>query len=136
MTGYIYSIKNTKTGLQYIGSTRKALKTRLSQHKSDYKTSANRCSSHIVLRDGIDDCVIECLEELGDLSSDEIRRKEREHQSLNQCVNKRRAYTTADEKKQYMKDYFKKADNYVRHLEAMNRYTLRVADERRIALLT
>lgn len=122
MRGFIYIVKNS-TGLCYIGSTRHNIKKRLTQHISSCKTGRGMCSiSQLFKEDAPSNCKIELLEEVEYNAPDELRIKEEYYRSSIPCINKKRAYTTIEQKKQYMRDYFKDENNYKKHLQAMRRY--------------
>lgn len=75
-------------GLSYVGQTTLMLKDRWRKHKSDYKLD-NKCSSKKVFEKyGIENCVIELLEEIDFEKIIDVRKKEREYiQIINNCVN-------------------------------------------------
>jgi len=89
----IYCIEDIN-GLKYIGSTKRTLAHRLSQHKS-FKSIKKYSSREL----NLDDCRIYTLEEC-----EEEQRKEREQYWINhtECVNKR---NTIFDKKEYDKEY-------------------------------
>jgi len=73
----------------YIGQTTQPIKTRLSNHKKDYKRFLKGvrgyCSSGEIIKDG--NYKIECLEEIEYENRYEIFQLERKYIQENNCVN-------------------------------------------------
>lgn len=76
-------------GLCYIGQTTRDLKTRLREHKSSFITKTDICSSKKVFEKyGLENCIIELIEELDFEDNLNSRIKERELIELhNNCIN-------------------------------------------------
>lgn len=94
-TGKIYKIINPQNEIIYIGSTIQALSMRFCKH--DYKGNGNR----IIL-----------LENYSCNSKEELVKKEQEvieqHENL---LNKYRAYSSEEYKKEYTKEYYEENKN-------------------------
>jgi hypothetical protein len=88
--GKIYSIKSKETDDIYIGSTIKSLKTRLQNHKSDYKSYQNGKKHYLTSFEIVkyDDCYIELLQDYSCENNDELTKKEGEYIRNNKCVNR------------------------------------------------
>ena len=89
--GKIYSIRSHQTDLIYIGSTTETrLSARLSKHKAQYNFYNNNkghyYTSYEILK--FDDAYIELLEEVENVTKNELQRLEGEHIRQNKCVNK------------------------------------------------
>jgi hypothetical protein len=114
----IYAIRSHKTDKYYIGSTTRTLGRRFSAHKYDYNKRLNggaikySCRSSEILK--YDDAYIELIEEFPCQSEEELRKREGEliRQYQDQIVNKARPARTAEEAKQYMKDWKAAHPNY------------------------
>jgi len=108
--GKIYMIRCNKTQLIYIGSTTKQyLSQRMGKHKANYKRwtngKTNYCGSYDVIKNG--DYVILLIESYPCKSNDELRMREQYHIDLNVwCMNKNRAYSTAEQHKAQIKEYY------------------------------
>jgi hypothetical protein len=108
MSYKIYKITNNE-GDFYIGSTKQELSKRFKQHQSSFLRflldKAPYYSAVEVLKGT--NIEIECLEDLGNISSQEAKLKENEYISkFLDCVNKYRSYTTEEEKRNYIKQYY------------------------------
>ena len=116
----IYKIVDNINDNVYIGSTCKTLKTRLSEHKSDYKRFLkglyNNVKSFDVLKNG--DYKIELLENCDIKTKQELLERERFYIENNDCLNKNIPGRTDKEYKQYQKEY--KKDYYFNNKEKIN----------------
>lgn len=112
--GKIYAIICRKTGRRYIGSTcEPTLAKRLAQHVRDFKmwkrNISRFTSSYDIIKDGNYYIVLLELYPCG--SKDELRMCEQKHIDLNECVNKRKAFITEEEKLNHneeRREYYKK----------------------------
>lgn len=87
--GIIYKYTSKLTPQVYIGSTKKTLKQRFSEHKAHMKMG-NYCSSHILL--AFEDCIPEIIQRWPCLTKEELRVREQYHMDLEpNCVNENRA---------------------------------------------
>ena len=115
--GKIYRIVCNNTGLQYIGSTSaKRLSQRLAEHVSRCKREKGTSVSIII------DCgnyEIILIEDYPCQNKDQLRQRERYYQEQLDCVNKLRAITSTEEKKEYNKQY--KKENRERYNEQNKR---------------
>jgi len=107
--GKVYAIICRKTNRRYIGSTcEPTLARRLSQHVGDFKKwekgEKNYITSFDIIRDG--DYYIVLLESYSCNSKDELRMCEQKHIDLCECLNKRKAFQSEEEWKQYQKQYY------------------------------
>ena len=86
----IYKLIN-EDGLYYIGSTKKNINQRLSEHKSSYNTNTTFKSSSCSLFENGKGVKIELLEELEDKNINELKQRENEYikEHWGKCVNKR-----------------------------------------------
>lgn len=109
----IYKIIDNSLNLIYVGSTRKTLKQRLSQHEADYrgyiKGSSNYVTSFSIIQHG--NYNIELIEEILDCENkDQIKARERFYIESLPCVNKTIVGRTLKEyyqdNKQRIKDYY------------------------------
>tara|TARA_R110001632_G_C11102057_1_gene391243 strand:+ start:115 stop:519 length:405 start_codon:yes stop_codon:yes gene_type:complete len=89
----IYKIISLNTDLIYIGSTTTTLTKRLYEHKSHKKNS-----SMDIINYG--DYKIILIEKYPCKDKDELRMREQYHIDINYCVNKQRAYTTKEKRKE------------------------------------
>lgn len=95
-------------GDEYIGSTcRDYLCQRWGQHRVGYRSwkqdKSNKCNSYELFdKYGLDNCIIELLEEYSCDNVEQLRRKEGEYIKLRKCVNKAVAGQTQAE---YLKYY-------------------------------
>jgi len=105
----IYKIVDNTSDNIYIGSTCKTLKTRLSEHKSDYKRFLkglyNNIKSFDILKNN--DYKIELLEDCEIKTKHELLARERFYVENNNCVNKNIPGSTDKGTQQYQKDYNK-----------------------------
>jgi len=108
--GKIYMIRCNKTQLIYIGSTTKQyLSQRMGRHVACYKHWTNGkgpyMSSFDIIKNG--DYIILLVELYPCKSNDELRMREQYHIDLNVwCMNKNRAYSTAEQHKAQIKEYY------------------------------
>jgi len=107
--GKVYAIICRKTERRYIGSTcEPTLARRLAEHVGDFKKwekgEKNYITSFDIIRDG--DYYIVLLESYPCNSKDELRMCEQKHIDLCECLNKRKAFQSEEEWKQYQKQYY------------------------------
>ena len=96
----IYKIIN-EDGRIYIGSTKKTIQQRFSNHKSAIKSNTNQCS----LKDfNMDTARVELIEEVQCNNPICVKWKERLHMELNDCVNVNRPIVTEEERIQKAKE--------------------------------
>ena len=122
--GRIYKIYSNEYDKIYIGSTRKKLNERLTQHKSQYKQFLknkhnNYVSSFEILNKG---GKIGLIIEFDDINNDTLKKWERFYieQNKNICINKNMPITTDEEQKAQKKEY--KEANKERHKQYMKEY--------------
>jgi len=111
--GKVYAIVCNKTGRRYVGSTcEPKLARRLVEHvacfnywiKNSNDTNKTRYkSSFDIIKDG--DYFIILLESYPCNSRDELRMCEQKHIDLCECVNKVKAFQSAEERLKYLKQY-------------------------------
>ena len=96
-TGTIYKISTPKSEKVYVGSTTQTINKRLSHHKYN-----KNCMAQKLLELG--ECKIEALEVLYNCTKEELRIKEQHYLELleEKAINKKRAYTTKDQRKKDM----------------------------------
>ena len=92
--GKIYLIWDKSYTKCYIGSTIESLSTRLAHHRYKYNRFKNGLYHYVSIYDlfdefGIDNCLIELLENYSCNSKDELRSREGYHIRQNECINKR-----------------------------------------------
>ena len=109
----IYKIVDNTNDNIYIGSTCKTLKTRLSEHKSDYKRFLKGVYGYTKSFDIIknNDYNIELLEDCNIKTKKELFERERFFIENNECLNKNIPVLTDKETQQYQKDYQKEYYN-------------------------
>ena len=99
--GLIYRIRSNKGNKVYYGSTTSTLSHRFAAHRCAYlRPSEWECSSSILFKEyGIDDCIIEQVEEVAD---DLIKQRERHWISIDEnCINiVKRPCVSEEEKKE------------------------------------
>ena len=106
----IYEIRCNITNNIYYGSTtQKYLSSRITQHKRDFKRWLNDnkntyISSFEILKNG--DYKILLVENVKCNSKDELRQREQHYIDNNDCINKRKALRTEEEKKEQRKKYY------------------------------
>ena len=101
----IYRIAPPRSAIPYYGSTTHTLAERKENHRQQYRLWSEKkegvgcCSSFLLFAaHGFENCVFEVVEEMpDDISSEQLRRRERHYTDNNQCVNVRRPITTAEE---------------------------------------
>lgn len=142
----IYPILEHDEGDIYIGSTTRMLSERMSRHRTDFRRGAF-CKSKIIFEKyGLENCKIELIENFSCLNTEELNRKEGEHQLINKCVNKNIAGRTkaewylanrdkelsrikkySEEHKEQKQEYIKKwrIENREKMLKQMNEYRLK-----------
>ena len=98
----VYKLVSNKTDKIYVGTTTLPLSTRLSIHKSTAMKNIKACSSKILFQDNAE-VKIELLIEFDCQTRAQLRVLEEAYrfQYGNLCVNKNRAFTTPEEKKEY-----------------------------------
>jgi len=126
--GKIYRIVCNTTGKYYYGSTHITLEDRLIQHKRDFKRYLNVKFSYISSFDILENnnYIIELVEEYPCSNKRDLEKQEdiyiKKFMNDDLCVNKSRAFTTKEEKreikkkyrKQYNKQYNKKNRDKIR----------------------
>jgi len=133
MIGRVYKITSKKTGLVYIGSTKKKLNVRMNKHYTSRRRwlagKNTYCSSYQILE--YDDAKIELIEELEYDDEDELRKREGHYQQTMECVNERVAGRTMEEwnkeNKEKMNDWFKKYRE--EHKEEISAYQKKYVEE-------
>lgn len=102
MSGIIYKISSTKGEKVYYGSTIQPLSHRFNRHRSDYKASRG-CTCSILFKEyGIDNCIVEMVEQV---AIDLLRERECHWIDVDEnCVNKYRPYRSEEEKKKHDKE--------------------------------
>jgi hypothetical protein len=120
--GIIYKIFNGKDC--YYGSTIMTLKDRLKTHISDLRRylnnpSTRRCCSVEIMKNEYE-CII--LEEGEYEDKKSLRKIENEYIMNNDCVNKMRAYTSNEERKEYAKKFREKEENKEHAKEYQKKY--------------
>ena len=106
--GKIYSIRSHLTDDVYIGSTIETLSNRLSQHKKYYQKWLNKKTNYtssfkLIEKDA--ECYIELVELYPCNSKNELCRREGEIIRTTNCVNKRIAGRTEEQRIEYHKKY-------------------------------
>jgi len=118
----IYCIKvNTEEEyLPYVGSScKRLLSQRMNQHRDDYKKWKNGkygflSSFTLFEKYGVQNCYIELIESFPCNTSDELRKKEREHIEKQECVNiVKKPFRTIEEEIIYKKNWNKNNNSYV-----------------------
>jgi len=118
----IYCIKvNTDNEyLPYVGSScKRLLSQRMNQHRDDYKKWKNGkygflSSFTLFEKYGVQNCYIELIESFPCNTSDELRKKEREHIEKQKCVNiVKKPFRTIEEEIIYKKNWNKNNNSYV-----------------------
>jgi len=118
----IYCIKvNTEEEyLPYVGSScKRLLSQRMNQHRDDYKKWKNGkygflSSFTLFEKYGVQNCYIELIESFPCNTSDELRKKEREHIEKQKCVNiVKKPFRTIEEEIIYKKNWNKNNNSYV-----------------------
>lgn len=122
MSFKIYKVSNDE-GKFYIGSTKSDLNTRLRKHKNAYTQYLEGKRAYYTVFDvliGINP-KIECLEELGEITSTQSKKKENEYISENpNCVNKNKAFLSEEQKAEYLQSY--RNENKDKYLQYQKKY--------------
>jgi len=111
--GKIYRISCLDTGKYYIGSTIRTIEERLYKHKHSYKYYLNGKYHYVSSFDVLENnnYVIELVEEYSCNNKRELNQRESIYIKKciddELCVNKRRAFITDEERKEYDKKYGK-----------------------------
>jgi hypothetical protein len=104
---YKISSPTLPTNMVYYGSTCKTINIRLSRHLSSYRKwkdgKTNFCASFSIF-DACDDYVIDEIEVIDDCTKREIEARENTYIIGNPCINRNKSFTTAEHKKQQVKD--------------------------------
>jgi len=99
-------------GMNYYGSTKQPLYERKAKHNGEYKNKGICCSSKIVLEaceESGEDWNIEIVEELDpNLTKEEVLSREKWWIQNNECVNKNSPIQTAEELKEYKRQWAEK----------------------------
>ena len=105
--GFIYLIKCNISGECYIGSSMcKNKKDRLYRHRTKY----NKCVSKQIINRNDYEYII--LEDILDIDKKQLLIKEQEYIDKYNCINKKRAYTTEEEKNKYYENNKEKIKDY------------------------
>ncbi|MDR3597099.1 hypothetical protein [Clostridium sp.] len=127
--GKIYKIIGPEAGgLCYIGSTTKQyLSQRLAKHRSNYRQWKNGSSKETKVMSyelfdkyGEENCKIILLENVNVSSKDELHVREQFYIDANVCVNKKRAFRTAEQTEEYYVNYRKTNKPFI--LEQNHKY--------------
>jgi hypothetical protein len=108
--GKIYRIIDNTNGNIYVGSTcKKTLAQRLSQHNFEYKKYCNSLcyyvvSSFDILKNG--DYKISLIEDFPCDNKDQLRAREQYWIDNTDCINKKSAFLTSEQREQYNKNYY------------------------------
>ena len=105
----IYIIKSPNTDKVYIGSTSATLPQRMRNHRWDFNHRRQKKDLAVfkIFEEG--DTYIELIELFPCSCMDELRKREREvMEQYDNCVNKRMAYVSREERKQYEKEFYQK----------------------------
>lgn len=108
----VYKLVSDIDDCYYIGATCASLYIRLQHHKATAKRHVNRRVYQWLNQVGHEHIKIILIDdELNCTTMEQLRRAEDRHIQLHKndtnCLNMMRAHTTADEKKDYMKEYLK-----------------------------
>lgn len=107
----VYMITDTNETMRYIGSTKQTLSQRMTVHRSNYRRwkenkTQNYCASFSLFDTcGINNCQILLLHEMEGDSKDAIRIIEHHYISETECVNKRGAYRSEEQLRNYQLNY-------------------------------
>tara|TARA_R110002073_G_C9193804_1_gene557490 strand:- start:49 stop:543 length:495 start_codon:yes stop_codon:yes gene_type:complete len=100
ISGKIYKMINLDNGLIYIGSTIQTLPQRKTQHKSHRNTETRNFN--------FDNIEMSLIKNIICNSKLELRKEEQKYINEYDCVNKYKAYSTEEEKKELVKKHNKK----------------------------
>lgn len=128
----IYKLCNSIDGEIYIGSTKQKLGQRFSEHKSRAKKGKKNMLIYNHMRKlGIDKFYIELLEEKEVANKQEQMKLEVLWQEKETCrLNKLRAYTTAEKKKELGKEYRQRPEIKVKMKIADKKYRMNSRDKK------
>jgi hypothetical protein len=107
----VYLITDTNETMRYIGSTKQTLSQRMTVHRSNYRRwkqskTQNYCASFQLFDEcGIENCQILMLYEMEGDSKDAIRIIEHRYIKEMDCVNKRGAYRSEEQLRNYQLIY-------------------------------
>ena len=108
--GKIYKIRPTceyEEGDEYYGSTIRPLSERMSRHRLD----KGNCRSRLLFdKYGVENCIIELVEEYPCNNREQLDKREGEYQQANKCVNKLIAGRTLAERRETNIEYYKEKD--------------------------
>src|SRR5208282_3489040 len=95
---------------EYYGSTTRKLNTRWAEHKYQYNEFKQKRRTHTTIYDifdevGIDNCIIELVEDYPCENKKELLERETYYIQNNACVNKYKPYVTEKQKKEYVNKY-------------------------------
>lgn len=119
---YKIVVKNDPTAKIYIGSTVKTLKARLKKHIYDYhypKTKSFCMTKQMFDIYGDNNCEIQLIEEYPCKTRQDLLKRETHHITqigFDKLFNKCKSFSTEEELKQYMIDYYNK------HLDTIKEY--------------
>lgn len=114
----IYQIKCDTTGLVYIGSTTQNLAKRIANHVSTFYGGYSQCSSQSVLENN--NYRYSLIEEYSCDNKEQLHMREQFHIDQQTCVNKCRAFTTEEIKKEREKKW--REDNRTQLLKGKRDY--------------
>lgn len=107
---YIYKLSLPNSPLIYYGSSTKKISNRFEQHRSGfhrYKAGSGNYTASYKLFENNNIPVIELIEELKNVTKQELLQCERSYIESNICVNKNMPYRTYTEKLEYARQYHK-----------------------------
>jgi len=118
-TGFIYKIIDNTNGNEYYGSTAQSVNQRMTGHRSSLKApSKHRCASYAILKNG--DWRYETVEKFTYNDKFELRNREQYYIENNECVNKKRASNTYQDKVKI----FKKMQKAFTCVESLDNITI------------
>ena len=118
-TGFIYKIIDNTNGNEYYGSTAQSVNQRMTGHRSTLKASSKRrCASYEILKNG--DWRYETVEKFTYNDKFELRNREQYYIENNECVNKKRASNTYQDKVKI----FKKMQKAFTCVESLDNITI------------
>tara|TARA_R110000772_G_scaffold56054_1_gene127778 strand:+ start:2156 stop:2641 length:486 start_codon:yes stop_codon:yes gene_type:complete len=120
--GKIYKIIDNTNRDIYIGSTTQALSQRIAGHRNDYKQYLNGISRYYKSFDIIenDDYKIILIENHCCNNKEELLMREGYYIDNNNCINKKRAFISKEEKKEYNRKW--QTDNKEERKEYQKQY--------------
>jgi hypothetical protein len=135
--GKVYAIRSHKGDKVYVGSTtNEYLSTRMALHRNQFKKwslgqESSSCSSRELFNDyGVENCYIELLETVPCNSREELNTRENHFIRTLNCVNKKRAFTSPEQKAEYHAEY--SSEYYKKHKEELRLYRQNHKEEMRL----